>query len=312
MSSLRDAIEYAKRHGGIITRHEAAALGVTTSTLQRRIDDGVFVRVASGVFALPGAATRPDLSMRAACRHLGAIVSHESAGVIHGFEPIDENVASVTVSHRGTNRFPGVVVHQSTDLRPEHIETIGQWTLTNPTRTLIDLAQVLKRGRLERVVDNALAGSKVEIDTLIDLFDSLARKGKKGTKAMRDILDRRVDGPQISATELEHLLLGVIRRAGLPEPNREFSAPWLKQIEGRVDLAYPDARIVIEADSRRWHTMFDAFEVDRRRDNAAQLAGWVVLRFTWRMVVDRPSEVVSTIRIALESRRSGADSSFSR
>ena len=264
--------------------------------------DGVFVRVAEGVLALPGAATKPDVILRAASRHLGAVVSHESAARIHGFQPIEELIASVTVSHRGSNRFPGVIVHQSTDLLPEHVEWKGTLELTTPTRTLIDLAQVLKPARLERVVDNALAESKVDIEVLVVMFESLARKGKRGIRALREILLQREGGPQISPTHLEDLVLGLIDRAGLPKPIREFKAPWLKPIDGRVDFAYPDEKLIIEADSRRWHTLFDAFEVDRRRDNAAQLAGWMVLRFTWRMLVDEPSMVVSSIRAALDAR----------
>lgn len=234
---------------------EAAALGIPRSTLDRRIADGIFVRVANGVLALPGTATRPDISLRAASRHLGAVISHESAGRIHGFEPIDDRIFSVTVSHRGTNRFPGVVVHQSTDLLPEHIESKGAWDVTTPTRTLVDLAQVLKAGRLERVVDNALASKKVQIEQLVVVFDSLARKGKRGTRALREILVRRGEGPVVLKSELEHRVLELIDDAGLPLPVREFDAPWLKPIEGRVDFAYLEKRIVIEADSRRWHTL---------------------------------------------------------
>jgi very-short-patch-repair endonuclease len=75
-------------------------------------------------------------------------------------------------------------------------------------------------------------------------------------------------------------------------------------LNGRVDFAYLLAKIVIEADSRRWHLTFDAFEVDKVRDNAAQIAGWIVLRITWRMIRDEPSEVVRTIREALQVRGS--------
>ena len=60
--------------------------------------------------------------------------------------------------------------------------------------------------------------------------------------------------------------------------------------------------IVIEADRRRWHTLFDAFEADRRRDNAAMLAGWVVLRYTWRMISEEPWTIVKEVREALETR----------
>jgi very-short-patch-repair endonuclease len=81
----------------------------------------------------------------------------------------------------------------------------------------------------------------------------------------------------------------------------------LEPINGRVDFAYVDEEIILEADSRRWHLISEAFDTDRRRDIAAQLAGWIVLRFTWKMITDEPDFVVNSVRNAL-SMRSGADS----
>jgi very-short-patch-repair endonuclease len=68
---------------------------------------------------------------------------------------------------------------------------------------------------------------------------------------------------------------------------------------GRVDFAYGDERIVIEVDGRLFHGP-EVFESDRERDNAAGLAGWRVLRFTWKMVTERPEYVVATVTEALE------------
>jgi very-short-patch-repair endonuclease len=88
-------------------------------------------------------------------------------------------------------------------------------------------------------------------------------------------------------------------RAGFPLPSREFKAPWLAPTNGRVDLAYLEQRLVVEADSRRWHMLAAAFLEDRERDNRAQLAGWRVLRFTWWDIEQRPDYVASMIRAAL-------------
>jgi hypothetical protein len=43
----------------------------------------------------------------------------------------------------------------------------------------------------------------------------------------------------------------------------------------------------------------EAFQLDRQRDNLAQLAGWIILRFTWDDIVKRPSYVIATVRDAL-------------
>lgn len=302
MSMTRQVIELAYRNGGVVSTHEAIALGLSRSTLRRRIGDGIFVRIGHGMLALPGTATRPDLAMRAAQRALGAVVSHQSAARLHRFHPIPDGLPTVTVSHRSTHVFPGVVVHQSTDLLEAHIQTIGGLRVTTPVRTIVDLAKVLTTRRLERLVDGALASSKVELEELVMLSSSLTRRGKKGMVALRSIIAERLDDGGMSESELEVMLLELLTDAGLPPPVRQFRAPWLQPINGRVDLAYPDQQIVIEGDSRRWHALYDAFETDRRRDNAAQLKGWIVLRFTWHMIVHDPSTVVDTVRKALRSR----------
>jgi len=307
MSKTRDVIDYAKRHGGVITTREALDVGISGSTLDRRVADGVFVRIGRGILALPGTSSRPDALMRAAGRMLGAVISHHSAGRIHGFQPIPEAPPTVTVPYRGTHSFPGLVVHQSTDLLPQHVMGVRALRVTNPQRTVLDLAQVLGDSRLESVIDNALAGGMVDLADLVDLYLALTRSGKKGMRHLGRILSARAGEEKVSETVIETRLYRLLRDAGLPIPTKQFRAPWLEPINGRVDFAYLDEEIILEADSRRWHLISEAFDTDRRRDIAAQLAGWIVLRFTWKMITDEPDFVVNSVRNAL-SMRSGADS----
>ncbi len=68
---------------------------------------------------------------------------------------------------------------------------------------------------------------------------------------------------------------------------------------------YPDARffgrtrLLIEIDGREFHSEPDVFESDRWRQNLLILDGWCILRFTRQMLVERPDEVVATIRRAM-------------
>lgn len=301
MSATKEVIEFAQKNGGIFSTQEAVALGLAKATLSRRVTDGIFVRIAPGVLALPGTATRPDIEMRAAMKTLGAVVSHQSAARIHGLQPIEDSPPNVTVSHRGTHTFPGVIVHQSTDLLDEHVMEIADMRVTTPPRTIVDLSKVYSARRLERIVENALIAGKVDLDDLVELTTALSRRGKVGIKRMRRVIEN-LTGNALSESELERLLIELIVNAGLPEPVKQFHAPWLKRLNGRVDLAYPMYKILIEGDSRRWHGTFDAFESDRTRDNAAQIAGWIILRITWRMIQTEPSMVIQTVKAALESR----------
>lgn len=302
VSHTREVISYAKRHGGVISTKEAVDLGMAKSTLDRRVADGIFVRLSRGVLALPGTSTRPDLMMRAAGRLFGAVVSHQSAARIHKMQPIPRSEPTVTVPHRGTYSFPGLIVHQSTDLLPEHVVAINGMNVTSPARTILDLAKVLGERRLAKVLDHSLAGRIVDFDELVWLYLALTRQGKKGMRMIGRLLAERADEKRVPETVLETRLFRLLVDAGVRPPEKQFHAPWLKPIDGRVDFAYVGEEIVIEADSRRWHLLFDAFDVDRRRDIAAQLAGWMVLRITWKMITEDPQFVVTSVRRALEIR----------
>ncbi|HEX9847832.1 MAG TPA: DUF559 domain-containing protein [Acidimicrobiia bacterium] len=298
----KEVIEHARACGGVVTRTEAVALGLQASALAHLVDMGVLHRLKPGIFALAGARTdNTSIELIAACRSLGAVVSHESAAQIHGLDRWLHIKPSVSVVHRTTNRFPGIRVHQLTDLIDDHIQAIDEVPVTTPERTVIDLSAVLAEQRLERIVDQGLAAKKLNLEALSDMFDLLARKGKPGVRRMRSILLKRSPGLDAPTTELERRLLDVVRRAGLPEPQAQHTPPWLVPTNGRVDFAYPKHNLVIEGDSRRWHTLLNSFEIDRLRDNAAQLAGWRVLRFTWQEITENPERVVSTIRLALLS-----------
>jgi very-short-patch-repair endonuclease len=56
---------------------------------------------------------------------------------------------------------------------------------------------------------------------------------------------------------------------------------------------------VVEVDGYETHRTRAAFERDRARDGALQVAGYRVLRFTWRMIEREPESVAATIRSML-------------
>jgi len=292
-------IELALKNGGSITSSEMQALGVSREWIARRTADGWLERVAHSTYVLPGATSRWKATLSAACHRLGAVVSHESAAQLHGIGGVRPGSLVVTVPVRRSNRFPGVEVRQKTDLAPDQVVTRSGLPVTTPARTLIDLAERLGPRRLGQIVDSAVAERLTTYQAVAELLSLLGRRGKPGVRSMRVVLADRVDSTTPPATVLEARVLEIIELGGLPRPTTQFHAPWLRAVHGRVDFAYEDHRIVIEADSRRWHTLADAFLEDRERDNLAQLAGWRVLRFTWWDVEERADYVASTIKKAL-------------
>jgi len=293
-------IEHARGHGGVVTRTEALALGVPSTTLSRMVRRGILYRSGPGAYSLPGFDDEHLVPLHTACRKLGAVASHESAAQIHRLDHPKWVKPTVSVARRRTKDFANVTVHQLTDMTDDHITLIRGLPITTPERTIIDLAAVLSEGHLERIVDNGLAARIIDLDRLHEVFSEVGRQGKPGTRMLRRILDARSTGYVAPESELERRLIGLIKDNHLPDPDRQFSPDWLAPTNGRVDLAYPEAKLIIEGDSRRWHTMLNSFESDRLRDNAAHLAGWTILRFTWNEIVNGPERVISDIERALK------------
>ncbi len=293
-------IQQALKNGGTISSAEVQALGATRTWLARRQRDGWLERCGPSTYRLPGAESEWRATLAAACHSLGGVVSHESAAQVHGMPRLRRGMLIVSVPVRRTNRFPGVDVRQKTDLTPEQVMDCGGLTVTTPTRTIFDLSAHLGVKRLGRLVDSSVAMDLTSYAEMLTTLGHLGRRGKPGTQRMREVMKDRGGELEHDPSELEHRLYALILDAGLPVPAREYDAPWLAPTNGRVDFAYLDHRVVIEADSRRWHTLADAFLTDRERDNRAQLAGWRVLRFTWWDVEERPDYVVRTIRQGLQ------------
>ncbi len=296
---LAAVLRHALDNEGVITRAEALAIGIKPRTLDTRVAEGVLLTVAHGVYALPGALRSNRSTLRAATRALGAVVSHQAAAWMNGVMTAGPRLV-VSVPHRRTHKFPDVVVHQLTDIREKDLHHLDGMPVTTATRTVIDLAGVLQPVELGGVINHFVRQGKTSQERIAELQAELTRKGKPGMTRLRRILDSRAEGTQVTESVLEARLLEVIEMGNLPVPDLQYRPPWLRHRNGRVDFSYPNAKLVIEGDSREWHGDERSFQADRERDNLAQLAGWRVLRFTWTDITRRPEYIVLSIRKALD------------
>lgn len=292
----------ATQHG-VITRRQALAMGLTEKMIRQQVGSGLWLRMRQGVYRLVGYEETRLAKMWAVTGALPAVLSHQSAAELHDLKLTPINQVVVTVPLRCTNRFRDIVVHQSIDLVREFITEISGLPVTTIPRTIMDLAAVLRPTPLTVVVESAIVDRKVTLGELVDHHALLGRKGKPGTRRLREVLE--VVGPEVVRSEsaLELRMMQLLEDVGCPLPVQQFVLTWRTKTVGRVDLAYPDHRLLIELDGRRWHTTVAAFEADRRRDNLAQLAGWRVLRFTWEDVDRNPAGVIRIVNEALSPRK---------
>jgi very-short-patch-repair endonuclease len=292
----------ARRQFGVFSRRQALDRGASRSLVRRRVAAGRWVPVAHGVYRLRDFPESWHASLwTAVLATTGwAVVSHEAAAAVHTFPTFRPGRVVVTIRHGAGRQRAGVTVHQLDDLTPGQVTMVDGIPVTTIARTVIDLAAVCRRSRVAHVVDELLADGCVTVEELCRCFDDVARPGKPGVTTLRTLLTAHSPGAVPSKSKLERLLLRVLRNGGLPRPRLQYPFPGRLPGPGRVDAAYPEAKLVIEADSRRWHTRRKDFAVDRRRDNEATLAGWRTLRFTWSDLTNDPDSVVQAVRSALD------------
>jgi len=104
---------------------------------------------------------------------------------------------------------------------------------------------------------------------------------------------------QTPESVLERLFLRLVRAHGLPSPDLQVIRLLEDGGRVRVDAQYTEARVVVEIDGHAHHASRRQRQRDAERDAALALEGWVVLRFTYDDVVERPTYVARTIRRAL-------------
>jgi hypothetical protein len=209
----------------------------------------------------------------------------------------------VTIPGRSPRKHAGIDVHRSTTLTPEDVTTVHGIPCTTVARTILDLAQVIKGRPLERALDQA------EILDLLDLAaldDQIERnKARPAARRLQAVLDQHYIGSTPTWSELEEALLVACRRAKLPMP--EVNA-WIDPGDAdptaiRVDFVWREQRVIVETDGHETHRTRGAFEEDRLRDQRLTVAGWTVIRITWRQLTQRPSEITDRIARLLSRER---------
>jgi hypothetical protein len=95
---------------------------------------------------------------------------------------------------------------------------------------------------------------------------------------------------------LERALAQILVLADLPPGVAQYPHPGSATGNEFVDRAWPEARLVVEADGRCWHDRMSAALNDSRRDLAAAAAGWQTVRIRHDDLVGDPATTARLLR----------------
>jgi len=269
----------ASNQGWAFTWEQAREAGMTNPMIMRRLQSGRWRSPHRGVLTIVGAPTGALQDHWAAILAVGrgGVVSHESAAALYEVPGFPFGRPVLTEDHGQHHRLDDVLVHQLSDVRPHHRTIHGATSLpvTTPARTVVDLAAVIHPARLRYVVDESVAARLVDDVAIGGCLAEVARRGKPGVRSLARVLDARSGIARRPPTSrLEQALESVFELAGLPRPTRQLRFPGRQDLDGCVDFGWPEARLIVEGDGRRWHSRIADLRRDRERDNQAARAGW--------------------------------------
>jgi very-short-patch-repair endonuclease len=297
----REVVALAGRQHGVVARRQLLPIGLSPSAIVRLRDAGWLQDVHRGVYAVGHRVLSRHGRWLAAVLGAGpgAKLSHRGGGALWRVAASDALEVTVPVKGR---KVAGIIVHAA-ELPPDEVTTCEGIPVTTVARTLLDLATVLPRHRLERAVhqaDHRRLTDRVPLSTLLERY-----RGRKGTRALREILEAGGFGRYETRSDLEDAFLAFVDRHGLPRPemNRmiQVGDAWITP-----DAVWPEQRVLVELDSRAWHTGGTSFDDDRARDRAARVAGWTPIRITHRHLHREAAPLARDLHALLQTSRSSS------
>lgn len=281
---------------------QAADVGLARGAIRHRLAAGRWERVLPGVYRVAGSPRSWEQDLMAACLHAGppSAASHRAAATLWGLEVAQPTVVEIVGPRR--IRHPGVIAHRAR-VREESLTTVGPVPVTDPARTLLDLGAVAAPWIVGDALDAALRGQLVSLDCLRRLLQHDGARGRAGTGVLRSLVDARDPGAAPAESVLETRLARLLTDSSLPQPVRQHEVRVAGRV-ARIDFAWPEVMVAVEADGYRYHSGRRAWSRDLSRRNLLTGAGWRVLHVTWDDVRSRPEATLAAIRRALVGRRS--------
>jgi hypothetical protein len=275
--------DVARRHHGLFGRHHLDQLEVSEETSRHRLATGRWELVHDSAYRVAGAPSSWRATLLAACWAGGtrAVASHRSAAALFDLPGGRSDLTEITCPRWRRARHDGLLVHETRLLETADITLVDAIPCTTIERTLFEIAGFGKSRTLDLAIDSALRRSLTCVDALENTAARVAKRGRPGSARFRAAVAARGPNDALPDSAPERLLATALMRQGLPMPQFQYV---VHDVSGafvaRVDLAYPDWKILIEYDSYQEHVGKLALVRDSARRNALTALGYTTLTAT--------------------------------
>lgn len=282
----------ARKQVGCFTFDQALAAGFSAATIRKRLERGLWIRVAPKVYCAATTKSTRERDAVAALLHAGddAAFGYVTAARLLSYD-IRSSSAAVWLAapfESTARKRPGVEV-----MRTRHyVEPIlvhGYRTIP-AARTMVDLAQVLDADALAGALYDGLRREALDIDDVVIAASALP-PNRPGLRLLADVL--ATFDPAFEMM-VEAKVGHGCARAGLA------LTPQVEVCDGvflvaRIDLADEELKLGIEIDGAASHGKRWQQRRDRQRDRKLRQCGWTIIRFDASDVLNRLDDVVAEI-----------------
>jgi very-short-patch-repair endonuclease len=280
--------EYLRCQDGVVTLAQAQRAGLSRHAVNRRVRTGHWRRCSPGVYFVDDRPFTDAARVRAAVWGYGsvAVASGMAAAWWHGLTRFAPEVVEVTVPRTSHHPRREGVRKRRRDLARVDVVERKRLRVTELALTVVEAAARQRDGA--KLMDSALQ-RHVELRELWQAH--MRNKGRHGAPAARRLLTAASDGAR---SEAERLLVRLLYAHKITGWQTNYPMGGYK-----VDVAFPNQKVVIEVDGWAFHSDHEDFVKDRRRQNTIVQLGWKVLRFTWLDLVEYPERVIAEIKLAI-------------
>jgi len=266
---------------GLVTYEQLLERGLTAAQIQARIRAKVLMRLHRGVYAIR--ATEPSFERRVLAAQLAAgpeaVVSHWSAGQLHGVRGMGREQVHLTMPSRLRRRVKGVRIHYTDTLRKVDVEQRDDGiNVMSPLRWLFSMADLLTLGRFHDAAEDARNKGLLTIGAARDFWVDLHERGRNGSALFGDYFWGSDPSARPTQSRNELRVVAALRERGVDVvPQHPVVLPDGSRI--RLDVAILDSKVDVECDIRIWHGSEAKRQADLRRDAALASLGWLPARY---------------------------------
>lgn len=286
---------------GVISREQLIEIGLSASGVNRRVQLGRLHRLHPGVYAVGHTVVPREGRWLAAvlAGGKGAVLSHRSAGALWGVVRGAERRRVEITTPRST-RSVGAIHRHTSVLSPDEVTRRHRIPVTTLARTLLDIAATANVERMEAAIREAEYLHRFRLAALEEVLER--HPGRRGTRTIEASLRRLGHAPRGRVrSKMETRFAALLAGTDLPRPRLNALLD-LDDNGGPIqaDCLWSPQRVVVELDGGEAHRTRVAFETDRERDRRLQVAGWQVVRVTWRQL-EEPAALLVDLRKLLDT-----------